>query len=445
MELTEDQILSKRWFKVPQKALDHKMQQKLLSDLLTRAYRFFVIVAGRRSYKTERFLKRFTIKYAIENDEHICVLAAPTRDQAKLLYWEDVKLLMPQMYVKKTNETSLTITLKNGSTIQIIGLMEYQRREGARCHLFGVSEWQQCNPKAWFQTFAAMINDTEGIAIFEGRPFEKNHLFDFYNYALMGKPGWASYHWTSEDILTDAQIAENKSNLSLLDYAREHLASFETGGKSPYYSYSVLNNRTKNYDYKLPFIVTCDFNATVKPMSWVIGQKQLLGVNEVVYWKKTLSYQHTNTITMCELLDQDYFQKLPEYITKKEYPSHIIFYGDYAGKKMTSNSSWSDWDIIKKYFNNKAKIELKIKPCRSIRNSIGSTNAQLKNANKILRQFIDKKECEALMMDWIKCTWKDNSRELKDDDDLRGHCCRAVDYFNDFEYPAYPETEFKVE
>lgn len=141
---------------------------------------------------------------------------------------------------------------------------------------------------------------------------------------------------------------------------------------------------------------------------------------------------------MCKILDEDYFMKL-----NSGYPRRIIFYGDYAGRKHTSNSSYSDWEIIENYFRNKTLIEKRIKPCLSIRDSIAATNARMLNSRGERKQFADPENCEALIKDWLYCSWKDNGRELDDRDPLRTHLCRAVDYYNDYEFSikGKPNTE----
>ncbi|MCL5460175.1 hypothetical protein M3M33_16170, partial [Loigolactobacillus coryniformis] len=81
-------------------------------------------------------------------------------------------------------------------------------------------------------------NDVGGWVIKEGRPLGKNHLYDDYLKGLEFKNGHASYFWTSEDILNEYQIDRAKSSLGEIDYKREYLASFETGGNPPYYAYN---------------------------------------------------------------------------------------------------------------------------------------------------------------------------------------------------------------
>ncbi len=424
--------ITNRWFKINPKAKKHPVQSKLDKDFTNMLYKNFIIAAGRRSFKTERFAKRLLIVECLRNKNYskAYFAGAPTRQQAKEIFWEDLKKLALPKYVKKIREVDMKITFDNGSSIKVIGLKEFKRVQGQLMHGIVITEYQDCDPGVYNESIEPMINDTRGWCIKEGRPFGKNHFFDDFLRGKQKQKGWQSYHWTSEDILSKEQIEEAKANLAKPDYDREYKASFETASQRPYYGYTEKNNKRTTILPDLPFIVACDFNAQDKPMSWVVGQKQKHGNNEITYWHRSLSYQFTNTITMCGLLDEDYFMTL-----SGGYPKLIIFYGDYSGRKHTSNSSYSDWEIIEQYFSNKTDIEFRKKPCISIRNSIGATNAQLCNSKGEIKQYVDPVNCKELIKDWEYCSWKDNSRELDDRDPLRTHLCRAVDYYNDYEYP----------
>ncbi len=424
----DDFIITDRWFDVPLNAVNHPVQKRLADDLFNHKYANFIIAAGRRSYKTERFGKRFLILECLDNPNHYYYAGAPTRMQAKEILWKDLKQLTPFWAVEKIEETALKIYFNNGTELRVVGLQEFRRVQGNRCNGFLITEYQDCDPDSYNESIEPMLNDTGGWCIKEGRPFGKNHFFDDYLKGVHKEKGWASYHWKSEDILTAEQIERAKLNLARADYEREYEASFDTGSQSPYYSYSELNNRQYELKEHFPVIIACDFNATVKPMSWVIGQRVKENNVDITYWTASLSYQHTGTQKMCELLDEDYLQKL------LFYPKHLIFYGDYAGHKMTSNSDYSDWQIIENYFRNKCRIETRLKPCRSVKDSIASTNAQLCNMTGQRRQFADPRYCKELIKDWEYCGWKPNGKELEDKDELRTHCCRAVDYYNDYEF-----------
>lgn len=431
-------LLTPRWFDIPKHVLTHDIQTQLKNDLSKKNYYHYTIVAGRRSYKTERFGKRNLVLQAIANSNHKYFAGAPVRKQAKEIFWKDIKELIPKWYIEKISESELKIILKNKTEINIVGLLEFSSVEGGFANGFIISEWQKCNPDVYNQSIEPMINDVGGWVIKEGRPLGKNHLYEDYINGTEKKKGYASYFWTSEEILNEYQIDRAKTSLGKIDYEREYLASFETGGNPPYYSYSYLNHNT---EYKLnpsnPIIVTCDFNATEKPMSWVIGQQSVTGTIVSTYWTKCFSHTYTNTERMCEIVI-DYFRD------NSISPEHLIFYGDYAGKQIKSNSSRSDWQIIETRFSNHAKkFEKKIKPCKSIRDSIHATNAQLRNAKNEIRQFVNPETCKPLINDWLKAEWKDNDRELKENINEVGHSCRAVDYYNDFEFPVI--NKFKSE
>ena len=421
-------MITSRWFDLPDHVRNHTEMSRLKFDLLNKTHWHYTIVAGRRSFKTERFAKRYIVSEAINNDNHNYFATAPTRLQAKDIFWKDLKELVPVYLIKSISETELRITLTNGTFIKVAGMEAYKRIEGTPAHGIIFSEYQETDPEGYY-ALQPMVIDTKGWVIKEGRPIGKNHFYDDYMRGLSNEAGYGSYHWISADVLTPEQIELAKRDLSKEDFAREYEASFDTKNSNAYYSYSELNNNT---DYllnpALPIIVTCDFNATVKPMSWVVGQRVNKEGIDMTFWLKTFSFQYTNTETMCDIV----IEYLQQY--KSNNKLHLIFYGDYAGRQVKSNSSFSDWEIIRNKFRNFCTYEEKVRPCLSIRDSIASTNAQLCNSFDLRRQFVNPKECKPLIEDWTKCEYKDNSRELKDNNDLLGHLCRAIDYYNFYEH-----------
>ena len=439
-------LLTPRWFEINPKAINHPEQIRLLNTLKNKSVQNIVVAAGRRSFKTERFAKRYLIGECVNpvNKNMFYYAGAPTLSQAREIFWNDLKQLTPKWCVKKISEVSMRIEFKGGNTLRVVGLKEFKRIQGQLMHGIVITEYQECEEGVYSESIEPMINDTNGWCIKEGRPRGKNHFHDDYLKGLNGEENWASFHWTAEDILTQIQINRAKSNLGEQDYNREYLASFETGSSDPYYSYSELNHKVLEIDYKRSVNLTCDFNATEAPMSWVLGQKFNNNGIDNSYWHKCFSYQFTNTLKMCEVLDRYFTEHLGD-----NYFITINLYGDYrSGKAEQSNSSYTDWEIIHKYFANKVKFNNCYKSCTSIRNSIGATNAQLCNTLKERKQFVNPIECKALISDWQKCEWAENEMELKEEKNTegvkRGHLCRAVDYYNDYEYPikGLPTSEW---
>ncbi len=101
--------LTHRWFEIPQNVLNHSTQQQFLKDFQSKKYYHYTIAAGRRSYKTERFAKRLSVRESLTNANHVYHLGAPVRKQAKEIFWKDVKALSPKHLVRRINETELKI------------------------------------------------------------------------------------------------------------------------------------------------------------------------------------------------------------------------------------------------------------------------------------------------------------------------------------------------
>ena len=421
-------LLTDRWFPIPDRALKHPEQQRIKTVLDSHRGQFYVgvIAAGRRSFKTERFLKRRFVAKSIEYPNERNFLGAPTRPQAKLIFWDDVKALSPDYLIKDINETELRIDYINGTQLYIVGLKEYDRVHGVRWNRVGISEYQECHPKIFSTTLQPLLIDTRGEAIVEGRPAGKNHFYDDFLRAKTSPERWASFWWSSEDILDADQISAAKDDLGLVDYKREYLADFESGSQKAYYAYSEGNHKPYTLNPELPVIVTCDFNAGEKPMSWVVGQ----AIGDLNYWTHSLAYQFTNTLTMCGILDDTLKTGM------KKYPPLLRFYGDYSGVKDTSNSSRSDWEIIKDYFANKTAVETRIKPCHSVRDRVAATNARLCNANNVCRMYANLATCRALIKDWQYVDWKDNNVDLDGSNSERTHSSDAIDYYASYEYPV---------
>ena len=73
-----------RWYNL----IDIDVQVRL-SEAVDNGVRFPVVPAGRRSGKTER-AKRFVAKQAMKNADQKYFLAAPTQDQAKKIWFDDM-------------------------------------------------------------------------------------------------------------------------------------------------------------------------------------------------------------------------------------------------------------------------------------------------------------------------------------------------------------------
>jgi len=393
--------------------------------------RFKVAVSGRRWGKSVLGREMILAK-AFDMPGSLSWIVTPTREMNKDIHWDALKQRVKELNWRvKINETNLSITkLIGGSKIILKTADNPDRLRGRGLDFVVIDEFRDMDQSVWQDILRPALTDKKGEALFISTPNGHDILYDLYLLGQGENPEWKSWHYrTIDSPFIDAhEIEQAKNDLDKMTFEREYEASFDTAGGNPYYSYTNLNNKPFELNSYSPVIFTCDFNATEKPMSWVVGQRVIEGITDITNWKASLSYQYTNTEVMCKIADEWLLKNL------RTYPSHLIFYGDYAGRQQKSNSSFSDWQIIEDYFRNKAKIEKRIKPCRSIRDSIAATNAQLANTIGERKQFINSEGCKDLVKDWEYCQWKENGKELSETDDRRGHLCRAVDYYNDYEH-----------
>ena len=423
-------IVTPRWFPLP----DHVMAHPIQTELLNSESQYNVVAAGRRSFKTERFLKRAFVYHACTEFGKQFFLGAPTRPQAKHIFWRDVIDLSPSCMVADVNKTDLCIEYVTGTRLFVVGLQEFQRVEGIRWDRVGITEFQHTSPDFFPRTLQPILNDTRGYCIMEGRPLGKNHFYDFYCKGERGEPGWRSFTWTSEEVLSSEQIEQAKNDLAIEDYRREYLADFESGGQRTYYAYTVSNHAQRAFNSSLPVALACDFNATECPLSWTVLQFGHDGAGWAHAFK-SFSHTYTNTEQMLE--------KVVPWLRERGV-SHILLYGDYSGSHRTSNSSRTDWQIITTSMNNAGiTTEKRYRPCRSIRDRVAATNAMLRNSNDAVRLTVDPVECKPLIEDWERVQWKDNGVDLDGTDKRRTHNSDSVDYFTMVEFPSVTQTTIR--
>src|SRR3990167_10471495 len=92
-----------------------KWQTEVWND----THRFRVVCAGRRSGKS--VLSQLQVLKWAQEEVGKYWIVAPTYKQAKQIHWEGVQHYVPQKLVSKKNEVELSLTLTNGSVIELKG------------------------------------------------------------------------------------------------------------------------------------------------------------------------------------------------------------------------------------------------------------------------------------------------------------------------------------
>jgi hypothetical protein len=361
---TETELLTNRWTQ-----LRHHAEQQRLVDSPAR---FKVVPAGRRSGKTER-AKRRLVEASISGESEFAnpnyFAAAPTRDQAKRIYWDDLKTLSPRWSVRKTSETELSIWYVTGAMLSVVGMDKPQRIEGSPWDGGVLDEYANMKPEAWGENVRPALSDRFGWAWLIGVPEGRNHYYDTYNNALgpwnVSNGGeWDSFAWLSSDILPAAEIESARATLDELTFQQEYEASFVNFEGQAYYPFDRAFHCAglrENYNPKADLVFCFDFN--VDPGTATIIQEmefpRKIAIAETVNIKGKQFFKNvavpattgtgvigevyiprnSNTEAVCNKLVKDW----------GEHAGRIFIYGDATGgARGSAQTEGSDWDLVKK-------------------------------------------------------------------------------------------------
>lgn len=440
------EIITNKW--TPLK--DHKTQIELYRS----TKRFNVVPAGRRSGKTEivgrrkqvlRFLlchdKRFPQFYSPYPDPRYFI-AAPTRDQVKRIYWNDIKSMIPiNLLAKRPNESNLIITGKNGAELHLLGLDKPERIEGSPWDWGVIDEIGNVKKGAWQENIRPALSDRRGGCDFIGVPEGRNHYYDLAKKAEHDLTGdWGYFHWLSADILSEEEIRSAKEDLDELVYLQEYEASFVNFQGMVYYNFrpdTHVGDYAHLYDPSRPLVFMFDFN--VSPGIAVIGQEMgadkfriPVGKTITVLLDEVHITRNSNTKMVCHKLIEKY----------QYHKGNVICYGDSTGgSKGTAKLRGSDWDIIKDelipYFGNRLYFNVpKANPAE--RQRVNAVNSRLKSAAGEVKMVIDKR-CKWLIKDFEGTRILDGSAGEIDKkyDSTLTHMTDGVGYYIHKEFPVF--------
>jgi hypothetical protein len=152
---------------------------------------------------------------------------------------------------ENTNDSTMFIRLKNGSTWSCQGSDRYSAAMGASPAGITFSEWAISNPSSWGY-FRPMLEENNGWAVFITTPRGHNHAKTLYEYAKQ-QPEWFAERLTARDTgaLNDAQLDEALKEYTGL-YGRdagkamfdqEMMVSFNAAVLGAYYAMEMADVR----------------------------------------------------------------------------------------------------------------------------------------------------------------------------------------------------------
>lgn len=270
----------------------------------TPGVRYSVLVAGRRFGKTylalATLLKAATNKAGSKN-----WYISPTYRQAKENSWNILKYLTPRAWIKNTNETDLSILLRNGSKIALKGAENPDSLRGSTLEFVVFDEFADVNIETWEAVIRPALMTTRGKAFFIGTPKGFNHFKEMFDKSVSTAEEsgeWRGFCFTTLEggYVPPEEVESHKRDTEPRIFRQEYEASFETLRGRVYYRFNRGRNIKPVIDNGGDILIGIDFN--VDPMTAVVGVRagdQLHIIDEIVL-------RDSNTIEMAREIRKRY-------------------------------------------------------------------------------------------------------------------------------------------
>jgi hypothetical protein len=383
--------------------------------------RWRVAVCGRRFGKTYLAMRELARFARLPNQ--LCWYVAPTRSQGKGIVWDQLKDRLGALrWIAKTNESELTITLRNGSEISIKSADAYDRMRGYSVNFAVFDEFADFDPDVW-TAVRPTLSDKQGHALFIGTPKggRSSWAYDIYSNGVNNLNDWQSFSFSTLDggNVSEEEIQSAMQDMPERMFRQEYMATWEESSGQIYYAFNREHNvkRLENPDTRTLYI-GADFNISPLCASVMVRYGDTLHViDEIVLYS-------SNTNELCDEI-------------KSRYPDSKIFcYPDPAGSaRSTKSQGRSDHDIL-------ANAGFIVKAPRShtpVRDRINSVNARLCSAKGVRQLFIDPK-CKYTIQCLERQVYKEGSNAIPDKGEF-DHMNDALGYGIDFMFPIKRERE----
>jgi len=382
-----------------------KAQTKIFTD----DTRFRVVVAGRRFGKT--FLSTAELLHrALRKPDQNVWYVAPTYKAAKEIAWDMLASQIPVEYIAKTNETSLTINLKNGSSVSLKGAEKPDNLRGRSLDFVVLDEFADMRKEAWFEVVRPSLSDRNGSSLFIGTPRGRNHFYDLYGKGADGDDGWSSHQYTTVEggNVAPTEIESAKADLDERTFQQEYEARFINYSGIIYYAFKREESVVR-HDGDLSVIhVGMDFN--LDPMSAVLMTRKgdtLHVFDEIVMFG-------SNTDEMVAELRERYGN------------GTIVIYPDPASRqRKTSAGGRTDLSILQN-----AGFEVRVRNSHAaVRDRINAVNSRLLSNDGVRRLYVDPK-CKKVIESLERHTYKDGTSQPEKDgfDHMNDALGYAVEY-----------------
>jgi hypothetical protein len=425
-----------RWYKL----IDHPVQAALVAAVAN-GVRFPVVPAGRRSGKTER-AKRFVAKMAMKNPAEMYFIGAPTRDQVKKIYWNDMKkLCMTSLCAKPPSESDLIIFMDNGTQIQLIGLDRPERIEGVFWSGGVIDEIADIKGEAWeanirpaLDTFNPTRPEYKAWCWLIGVPDGLNHYYEMAQYAENANdPEWECFHWKSSEILPASTIAAAKRQMSAKQYKQEYEADFVGATGRIYEDYCKDNHTSETIQPHEQLMWMHDQNYT--PLSSAIGVRRNEGKDLYLLDEIVL----TSAVSKQAALE--FVEKF-----KNHHNKNVLIYGDPAGQAGEKHGHASDYTDIEGVLRaNGWTFQRKVKAAHpAIKDRQNAVRAKIATADGHISLYVNPITAKWCDKGLATVQLQKGSTFQEDQTNQYQHITTAIGYCIDVEWPILFKKEVSV-
>ena len=383
-------------------------QLKIFNDTA----RFRVAVCGRRFGKS--FLAIWELARAARHPNKRVLYVAPNYRQAKSIIFDPLyEQLQKRNWIKKVNQSELTFTLINGSTIELRSADAADTMRGLSGSFAVLDECAFFDKTVFTDVVRPLLSDQEGGALFITTPQGQNWVYDLYlNAETMDD--WSSYQYSTLDggQVSAEEIEAAKRDLDDNTFRTEYLADFTSTSRLIYYAFDRKINIAQLESKPKTVWVGADFN--IDPVSAVVGTPTPEGFHifdEIVMY-------NSNTHELAEELYTRY--------------GPVTVFPDPAGSaRKTASRGKSDHDILREYGHlvKAPRAHSKVKD----RNAV--VNSMFRNAAGEARMFIDP-HCKRLIESVSKHQYKLDTM-VPDKESGYDHLTDSLAYVVDYNYSIH--------
>ena len=364
-----------------------------------------VVSAGRRFGKT--FLSLWELARTASQPGTKSYYIAPSYRMAKQILWDEIKeQMLSRRWVKKVNESDLSLRLVNGSTISLRSADNPDSMRGVALDLAVLDEAAYMDRETWTHVIRPTLSDRNGRAIFISTPRGYNWFHELWTGAH-NQPDYAAFQFTTIEgqNVTEAEVNAARSELDEMTFRQEYEASFENASHSIYHAFNMTNVVPYTEPVPKHVLIGIDFN--VDPCTAIVCAR----VDQTLHVFDEIILPNSNTAELAT-----------EIVTR--YGNHrITAYPDAAGRQRKS-SAGGKTDIL---ILEEAGIPVKAPRTNPpVIDRINTVNRLLCDANGERRLFVDP-SCKRVIEMFQKMEYKQGTR-LPDKNSGYDHTADALGY-----------------